>query len=110
MKFKLGKALYKAKDMPSFTAKIDQTKHDLKHSIYDIFKTGVDKTIEDSNTLKLIEQHEVGIGYTNAALLEMEELSEEEMDKLEESESADSLMEETMAAAIAAVEKVLKNK
>lgn len=110
MKFKLGKALYKAKDMPSFTAKIDQTKHDLRHSIYDIFKKGVDKTIEDSNTLRLIDQHQVGIGYTNAALLEMEDLSEEEMKELEESESADALIEKTMTAAVAAVQKVLKNK
>jgi hypothetical protein len=41
--------------------------------------------------------------------MEMEELSEKEIKELEESEAADNLLEETMAAAVAAVQKVLKN-
>jgi hypothetical protein len=42
--------------------------------------------------------------------MEMEELSEEEMGKLENSESAESVIEEAMAAAVIAVQEVLGNK
>ena len=110
MHFRLGRAKYRPKKIPSFTAVIDQTKNDLKYSIYNIFETGVDKTIEQNNMQTFIKQHEDEIGYVNAALIEMEELSEEEMQQFEESGSTDALVEETMAAAVAAVQEVLKNK
>jgi hypothetical protein len=110
MKFKLGKALYRAKKVPSFTAVIDQTKNDLRYSIYNIFETGIDNTLQKRDIQTLITQHQNSIGYTNAADMEMEELSEEEMGKLENSESAESVIEEAMAAAVIAVQEVLGNK
>lgn len=110
MRFRLGRAKYRVKNVPSFTAVIDQTKNDLRYSIYNIFETGVESTIEKNSRQALIKEHQNEIGYVNPALLDMEELSEEEMKKFEESESADALVEETMAAAVAAVQEVLKNK
>ena len=110
MKFKVGKALYRVNKMPSFTAVIDQTKNDLRYSIYNIFETGIDKTIENRDMQSLILRHQNDIGYINAAELKMEELSETELEKLEDSEKADSILEEAMAAAAAAVQEALKNK
>lgn len=110
MKFKVGKALYRVNKMPSFTAVIDQTKNDLRYSIYNIFETGIDKTIENRDMQSLILRHQNDIGYINAAELKMEELSETELEKLEDSEKADSILEEAMAAAASAVQEALKNK
>lgn len=108
MKFKVGKALYRSKKMPSFTAVIDQTKNDLRYSIYNIFDTGVDKTIDNDDMQSLIGKHQSAIGYINAAEMEMEELSKEELEKLEESEAADAAYENLMSAATAAIQEVLK--
>ena len=109
IKFKLGKALYRVKKIPSFSAVIDQTKNDLRYSIYNIFETGIDNTIENRDMQALISQHQSKIGYVNSAEMDMEELSEEELNDLEKSEASDTLMEEAMAAAVAAVQEVLKN-
>lgn len=109
MKFKLGKALYRVKKIPSFSAVIDQTKNDLRYSIYNIFETGIDNTIENRDMQALISQHQNKIGYINAAKMDMEELSEEELNDLEKSEASDTAMEEAMAAAVAAVQEVLEN-
>ena len=108
MKFKVGKALYRSKKMPSFTAVIDQTKNDLRYSIYNIFDTGVDKTIDNDDMQSLIGKHQSAIGYINAAEMEMEELSKEELEKLEESEAADAAYENMMSAATAAIQEILK--
>ena len=110
MKFRLGKAQYRAKSVPSFSKAIDQTKEELKASIYNIFDRGIDNTIDKRDIQTLIRQHQSSIGYTNAAEVEIEELSAEDMEKLEKSEASDSMMEEAMAAAVAAVQEVLKNK
>jgi hypothetical protein len=109
IKFRLGKALYRTKKIPSFTAVIDQTKNDLRYSIYNIFETGIESTVTSRDMQSLITKRQQDIGYINAAEMEMEELSEKEIKELEESEAADNLLEETMAAAVAAVQKVLKN-
>ena len=108
MKFRLGRAQYRIKKMPSFTSVIDQTKEELKQSIYNIFETGVDKTIDRRDMQSLIAQQKNELGYVNAAEVEIEELSEEEQKQLEESEKAESDMDEVMAAAVAAVQEVLK--
>lgn len=109
MDFHLGKAQYRIKKIPSFTAVIDQTKNDLRYSIYNIFETGVDKTFKSRNIQSRINQYESDIKYINAAKLDLEKLSEDEMNKLEESESSDAVLEEAMAAAVTAVQKVLGN-
>jgi hypothetical protein len=109
MKFRIGKAKYKINKLPSFASVIDQTKEELKQSIYNIFETGVDKTIDRRDMQSLITQHQKKIGYVNAAEVEMEELSKEEQNQLEESEKTESTMDEVMAAAVTAVQEVLKN-
>lgn len=109
MKFKIGKALYRAKKMPSFTAVIDQTKNTLRYSIYNIFETGIDNTLDHGDMQAIIAQHQNSIGYINAANMEMEDLSKEEMSKLEDSGNTESALEEAMAAAVAAVQEVLGN-
>lgn len=109
MKFNLGRAQYRSKKMPSFTAVIDQTKIDLKHSIYNIFETGVDETIENRNTLGLIDQHRSETGYINVAELELEQLSDEDMKKFSEMESTEEALNEFTSSVIEAVQKALKN-
>ena len=109
MKFKLGKAQYRIKKMPSFTEVIDQTKEDMRHSIQHIFDTGIDQTISNSNMQVHVIKHQNSIGYINAAEVEMEELSKDEMNQLEGSSNTDTAMEDAMAAAVAAVQEVLKN-
>ena len=56
-----------------------------------------------------IVRHQSAIGYTNAAEVEMEELSKDEQEQLEESENTEAVREEAIAAAVAAVQEVLKN-
>jgi hypothetical protein len=110
MKFRLGKALYRARKMPSFTAVIDQTKNDLRYAIYNIFDTGVDQTIENRDIHSTISRHQDNIGYVNAAMMEMEDLSKEDMNRLEDGEAADAVIEKAMAAGVKAVQEALKNK
>ena len=109
MKFKLGKAQYRIKKMPSFTEVIDQTKEDMKYSIQHIFDTGIDQTIANRDMQSHVIRHQGAIGYINAAELELEELSEEEANQMEGSENSEAALEEAMAAAVAAVQEVLKN-
>ena len=110
MKFRVGKAQYRIKKMPSFTSAIEQTKSELKQSIYNIFETGIDKTIDRRDMQTLISERQNEIGYVNAAEVEIEELSAQEQSMLEESEKAESTIEEVKAAAVAAVQEALKNK
>lgn len=109
MKFKIGKAHYRIKKMPSFTEVIDQTKDDMRYSIVHIFDNGIDQTIANRDMQTHVVKHQAAIGYINAAEVEMEELSDDEMNQLEEGESSDTAMEEAMAAAVEAVQEVLKN-
>ena len=108
MDFSIGKALYKPKKIPSFTSAIDQTKIDLRHSIRSIFKTGVDETLENSDNLTLIRKHEEETGYFNAAEMVLEALSEEDMAKLENSESTEETLENLTVSVLNAVQEVLK--
>jgi hypothetical protein len=108
MKFKLGKAQYRIKKMPSFTEVIDQTKEDMKYSIQHIFETGIEQTIANRDMQSHVIRHQGAIGYINAAELELEELSEEEANQMEGSENSEAALEEAMAAAVVAVQEVLK--
>jgi hypothetical protein len=110
IKFKLGKALYKPKKVDSFTNEIDSTKVVLKKSIDEIFETGVEKTIQNTDMQSHIAQRKLAIGYINAAEMEMEELSEKDLKKLEENEATENAMEEAIANIVAAVQEILKNK
>ena len=110
MKFKLGKAQYKVKKMPSFTEVIDKTKNDMRYTIRHIFDNGIENTIANSDLQLHVVKHRTDIGYINAAEVEMEELSAEEVSHLEESENAGTTWDEVQANAVEAVQEVLKNK
>lgn len=84
MKFKIGKAKYKNKKLPVFTAVIDETKINLVESIRNIYERGVDIAIRQNEEQAAIENLKKEIGYVNAAEQNMEELSAEEQKQLEE--------------------------
>ncbi len=84
MKFKIGKAKYKNKKLPVFTAVIDETKINLVESIRNIYERGVDIAIRQNEEQAAIENLKKEIGYVNAAEQNMEELSAEEQEQLEE--------------------------
>lgn len=108
MKFKLGKAKYKEGKLESFTEAINDTKTELKSSIENIFKTGVEKTIKTRDQHKHIRMRKEQIGYFNAATQEMEELDSNELKRVEEIANAEKAMEDATAEIVAAVKKVLK--
>lgn len=83
MKFKIGKAKYKSRNVPVFSTVIDDTKINLVESIRNIFDKGVDAVINDSRRMKAIEDHKKSIGYVQAVDQKMEELSESEQKQLE---------------------------
>ena len=84
MKFKIGKAKYKNKKLPVFTAVIDETKINLVESIRNIYERGVEIAIRQNEEQTAIENLKKEIGYVNAAEQNMEELSAEEQKQLEE--------------------------
>ncbi|MBE6234908.1 MAG: hypothetical protein E7112_01585 [Bacteroidales bacterium] len=84
MKFKIGKAKYKNKKLPVFTAVIDETKINLARSIRNIYERGVDIALKENEEQAAIENLKKEIGYVNAAEQNMEELSAEEQKQLEE--------------------------
>ena len=88
MKFKIGKAKYKNKKLPVFTAVIDETKINLVESIRNIYERGVDIAIRQNEEQAAIENLKKEIGYVNAAEQNMEELSAEEQKQLEEGTDA----------------------
>ncbi len=83
MKFRIGKPKYKNKNIPVFTAVIDQTRINLAESIKNIFEKGVEIAVKENERQDAIEKHKKEIGYVNAAEMKMEELSEEEQKQLE---------------------------
>ena len=98
MKFKLGKAKYRINKIPAFSDVIDQTKNELLNSIYNIFDTGVNNTINNSDIHSALRERKKNIGYVNPADQTMEELSDQEISKLQESEATENALEEAMKA------------
>lgn len=84
MKFKIGKAKYKNKNVPVFSTVIDDTKVNLVKSIRNIFDKGIDAVIDENRRMSAIEQHKKKIGYVQAVDQKLEELSADEQKKLEE--------------------------
>ena len=83
MKFKIGKPKYRNTAIPVFTAEIDQTRINLAESIRNIFEKGVDMAVKENERQEVITYHKTKIGYINAADQDMEELSEDELQKLD---------------------------
>ena len=88
MKFKVGKAKYKSKNVPVFSTVIDNTKVNLVESIRNIYDKGVDAVMSESQRMKDIEEHRKKIGYVQAVDQKLEELSAEEQSKLEAEQNA----------------------
>ena len=84
MKFKLGKAKYKNKNVPVFSAVIDDTKVNLVESIRNIFDKGIDAAMDENRKMNAIEAYKKNIGYVQAVDQKLEELSAEEQSKFEE--------------------------
>lgn len=103
MKFKIGKAKYKSRNVPVFTSVIDDTKINLVESIRNIFEKGVDAAINESRKHDLIEEHKRKIGYVQAVDQEMEELSSDEQQQLE-AEAAQAETEQAEAVQTEAVQ------
>lgn len=88
-KFKIGKAKYKANNIPVFSAVIDDTKINLVESIKGIFEKGVEAAVSENEKQAAIDEHKKNIGYVNAVDMELEALSEKEQAELESEEEAD---------------------
>ena len=88
MKFKIGKAKYKSKNVPVFSTVIDDTKINLVESIRNIYDKGVDAVMNESQRMKAIEEHRKKIGYVQAVDQKLEELSADEQSKLEAEQNA----------------------
>jgi hypothetical protein len=88
MKFKIGKAKYKNKNIPVFSTVIDETKVNLVESIRNIYNKGVDAVMNESQRMKAIEEHRKKTGYVRAVDQKLEELSSEEQKKLEAEQNA----------------------
>ena len=84
MKFKIGKAKYKNRNVPAFSTVIDDTKVNLVQSIRNIFDKGIDAAMEENRKMKAIEAFKKNIGYVQAVDQKLEELSPEEQSKFEE--------------------------
>ena len=87
--FKIGKAKYKANNIPVFSAVIDDTKINLVESIKGIFEKGVEAAVSENEKQAAIDEHKKNIGYVNAVDMELEALSEKEQAELESEEEAD---------------------
>ena len=68
----------------------------------------MDKTIQNSDISSGIKVHQHEIGYINPAEVEIEELSEQEIEEYGENMASDALYEETMAAAMQAIRKIIE--
>jgi hypothetical protein len=88
MKFKIGKPKYKSRNVPVFSAVIDDTKVNLVESMRNVFDRGVDAVMKESSAQKAIEEHKKNIGYVQAVDQKIEELSADEQKKLEEEQNA----------------------
>lgn len=97
MKFKLGKAKYKDRNVPVFSTVIDQTKVNLTESIRNIFDKGVETAFKTYSEQGLIEEHKKKIGYVQAVDQKLEDLSSEEKNQLEAEQNAAESTDETVA-------------
>ena len=84
MKFKIGKAKYKSTDVPVFSSVIDQTRVNLRESIHDIFRQGVDNAIKENARMRIIEDYKKKISYRQVIDQQLDSLSAEEQSQLGE--------------------------
>ena len=95
MKFKLGRAKYKNRNVPVFSTVIDNTKFNLVTSIRNVFNKGVDNVMKENRKMNEIEEHKKSIGYIQAVDQKLEELSADEQLQLEQEQEALNTPEQT---------------
>lgn len=95
MDFKLGKAMYRTPELPSFSKEIDQSRVNLLQSIRDVFTRGVKRAVmENRKSGEALQRSREAANYRRSASLEkLEELSGSEkadLDSLSVSSVADT--------------------
>lgn len=77
MSFKLGKAIYRTENLPSFSTEIDQSRTNLVESIQNVFRRGVRQAVMDNRSQrKNFQNARDRMGYRRSVSLEaLEELS-----------------------------------
>lgn len=82
-KFRIGKPKYRSADVPVFSEVIDETRINLRESIQDIFRRGVDNAIRENRRNRFIEERRRELGYNAAVDQQLDSLSPEEKAVLE---------------------------
>ena len=82
-KFRIGKPKYKSAAVPVFSEVIDDTRINLRESIQDIFRRGVDNAIRENRRNRFIEECRRELGYKSAVDQKLDSLSPEEKAVLE---------------------------
>ncbi|MCQ2184017.1 MAG: hypothetical protein MJY62_01225 [Bacteroidales bacterium] len=82
MNFKLGKAKYQNGNIPVFTEVVDTVQVNLRTSISNIFKKGVDKAIRENNVSELFESTKKKANYKNAADEPLDSLSAKDVRRM----------------------------
>ena len=82
-KFRIGKPKYRSADVPVFSEVIDETRINLRESIQDIFRRGVDNAIRENRRNRFIEERRRELGYKSAVDQKLDSLSPEEKAVLE---------------------------
>ena len=82
-RFRIGKPKYRSVDVPVFSEVIDETRINLRESIQDIFRRGVDNAIRENRRNRFIEQRRRELGYKAAVDQQLDSLSASEQASLD---------------------------
>lgn len=92
-KFRIGKPKYRSADVPVFSEVINETRINLRESIQDIFRRGVDNAIRENRRNRFIEERRRELGYNAAVDQQLDSLSPEEKAVLEAGTKPASVVE-----------------
>lgn len=97
-KFRIGKPKYKNVNVPVFSGVIDQTRINLRESIQDIFRRGVDNAIRENRSNSYIERRREELGYKAAVDLQLDSLTSGEKASLDSLSADDGHQADSPAA------------
>ena len=89
-RFRIGKPKYRSVDVPVFSEVIDETRINLRESIQDIFRRGVDNAIRENRSNRFIEQRRRELGYKAAVDQQLDSLSASERASLDSLSAAEA--------------------
>ena len=89
-RFKIGKPKYRNTNVPVFSEVIDETRINLRESIQDIFRRGVDNAIRENRRNRFIEQRRRELGYKAAVDQQLDSLSSSEQASLDSLSAAEA--------------------